>query len=259
MTQTQPFGDYAAAYDLLYADKDYAAEAAFVLDRAAALRGAPVASAIDFGCGSARHAMALAASGVAVAGVERSAGMIACARRNLARAKPEIAARVTVEAGDARDFRSDMRADLVTLLFHVMSYQTSDADVLAALATARAHAAPDGVVLFDYWHLPAVIADPPTVREREAEDETFRIRRRSVPSALGGGVVRIGFELDICTKATGATQRIDETHVMRAFTTAEIAAFCARAGLQVVHQAEFLTDRPADATAFGVYAACRPA
>ncbi len=259
MSMTQPFGDYAAAYDLLYADKDYAAEAAFVLDRARAVRGAPIASAIDFGCGSARHAMALAASGVTVTGVERSDGMIACANRNLERAAPDIGARVSIKFGDVRDFRSADRADLVTLLFHVMSYQTTDADVLAALATARAHVAPGGVVLFDFWHLPAVIADPPTVRERTVEDDTYAIRRRSVPHTAGDGVVRIDFQLDIRDKSSGATRRIDETHVMRAFSTAEIAAFCAQAGLQVVQQAEFVTDRPADATAFGVYAACRPA
>lgn len=256
---TQPFGDYAAAYDLLYADKDYAAEAAFVLDRARAVRGAPVASAIDFGCGSARHAMALAASGVDVTGIERSAGMIVCARRNLERAAPGIAARIAIESGDARNFHSPSRADLVTLLFHVMSYQTSNADVLATLATARAHVSSGGVVLFDYWHLPAVIADPPTVREREVEDDTFAIRRRSQPIPVGDGVVRIDFQIDIRNKRTGETRRIDETHVMRAFTTAEIADFCAQAGLQVVHQAEFCTDRPADETTFGVYAACVPA
>ncbi len=50
------FGEYAKYYDLLYADKDYAAETAFV--REIIRRLAPGArTLLELGCGSARHAL----------------------------------------------------------------------------------------------------------------------------------------------------------------------------------------------------------
>ena len=49
-----PFGEYAKYYDLLYADKDYAAESAFVGE--IIQRHAPGARLLlELGCGSARH------------------------------------------------------------------------------------------------------------------------------------------------------------------------------------------------------------
>ena len=54
-------GQYASNYDLFYADKDYAAEAAFVQD--VIHRHNPRAnSLLEFGCGSARHAVELVRS-----------------------------------------------------------------------------------------------------------------------------------------------------------------------------------------------------
>jgi SAM-dependent methyltransferase len=68
-------GQYASHYDLFYADKDYAAEAAFV--QAIIHRHSPRANSIfEFGCGSARHAVELIRSGFCVTGID-SAEMIA--------------------------------------------------------------------------------------------------------------------------------------------------------------------------------------
>jgi SAM-dependent methyltransferase len=66
------FGEsYAGYYDLFYANKDYAAEAAFV--REVIQRHKPNArSILDLGCGSARHAVEFARAGLTVTGVERS-------------------------------------------------------------------------------------------------------------------------------------------------------------------------------------------
>ena len=70
------FGEYAKYYDLLYADKDYAAETAFV--REIIRRLAPGArTLLELGCGSARHALELVRSDFTVTGVDLSAQMIA--------------------------------------------------------------------------------------------------------------------------------------------------------------------------------------
>ena len=55
----EPFIEYGAYYDLLYRDKDYAAEADYV---AGALRhdGASVTELLEFGSGTGRHAVQVA-------------------------------------------------------------------------------------------------------------------------------------------------------------------------------------------------------
>jgi SAM-dependent methyltransferase len=64
------FRQYSAYYDLLYAEKDYAAEADYV---AAALRRADpgVRRILELGSGTGRHGRLLSARGFEVEGVER--------------------------------------------------------------------------------------------------------------------------------------------------------------------------------------------
>ena len=69
------FDAYGKYYDLLYSDKDYEAEAKYVLDL---LRkeNPKQDSLLELGCGTGRHATLFAQSGLEVTGVERSERML---------------------------------------------------------------------------------------------------------------------------------------------------------------------------------------
>ncbi len=72
------FERYAAYYDLLYRDKDYAAEVDYVLHTLH--EAAPhIKAVLELGCGTGRHARLLASRGLGVVGVERSKSMAAAA------------------------------------------------------------------------------------------------------------------------------------------------------------------------------------
>src|SRR5437763_4854364 len=88
---------------------------------------------------------------------------------------------VSFELGDIRTLDLGRNFDAVISLFHVMSYQTTDADLLAALTTARRHLQSGGLFLFDFWHGPAVLFEEPSRREKRIEDERFRAVRRTTP------------------------------------------------------------------------------
>jgi len=76
------FGSYARYYDLLYRDKDYAAEAADALRRIRA--HSPQARRIlELGCGTGLHAIELARRGCQVTGIDISEPMLESARRRL--------------------------------------------------------------------------------------------------------------------------------------------------------------------------------
>src|ERR1043166_5798427 len=73
------FQEYSAYYDLLYRDKDYAAEAEYV---ARSIRSIlpDARSILEFGSGTGRHGPLLASMGFDVHGIERSPEMVAIAK-----------------------------------------------------------------------------------------------------------------------------------------------------------------------------------
>jgi SAM-dependent methyltransferase len=82
MAAPRNFARYALCYDLLYRDKDYAAEAGYVgrLIRSAT----PAArSVLEFGCGTGRHARLLCTMGFDVHGVDHSPEMVAIANASI--------------------------------------------------------------------------------------------------------------------------------------------------------------------------------
>lgn len=239
------FGLYAAYYDLLYRDKDYAAEAAFA---AGLLRGRrpDARTLLELGCGTGRHAALLAASGFEVTGVDRSEGMLAKARA----AGPDC----SFLCGDIRELNLGRRFDAVTSLFHVMSYQTTDEDVAAALATAAAHLRSGGLFLFDFWHGPAVLQTPPEARVKDMADERVSVHRRCEPEHdRERRVVHVRYSVDIAEQGGTRRETVRETHSMRYFFLPELEKFLADAGLEALENGEWMTGRAPGPETWSVY------
>ncbi|MFZ9681557.1 MAG: class I SAM-dependent DNA methyltransferase, partial [Bacteroidia bacterium] len=127
-----PFGLYGLYYDLLYHDKNYSLEAAYV---GALLRthGIPGSKLLEFGAGTGKHARALAQLGFEVTGIERSPSMISMSRQN---------GYHQIIEGDVRKSRVPGLFDGVISLFHVMSYQTEEDDLTAVFQNASGHLEP---------------------------------------------------------------------------------------------------------------------
>ena len=124
------FKDYAAYYDLLYAERDCAGEVAFVLDRLRAF--APAAQELlELGCGTGAHAFGLARAGLTVDGIDLSEDMLRVAEARRAALPAEQAARLSFAQGDLCQFERGRPYDAIVSLFHVMSYVTEEAAILA--------------------------------------------------------------------------------------------------------------------------------
>lgn len=236
------FAGYSRYYDLLYRDKDYAAEAGYVRDLLAA--HAPAAhSLLEIGCGTGVHAAELAALGYNVTGVDLSEGMLGAAgdRRNLLPA--ELSGLLSFEQGDARTVRLERRFDAVISLFHVMSYQTGNADLAAAFATAREHLLPGGVFIFDCWYGPAVLAQRPTVAVKRLADESTEVTRVAEPVMHEmENVVDVNYTVLVTDRATATTETLSETHRMRYLFVPEVELALATAGMTLVTVHEWMRD-----------------
>ena len=241
--------DYPKYYDLLYAGKDYAAEARYV--RGLIDRYRPGArSVLDLGCGTGRHALELARLGFAVTGVDLSEQMLRVAQSAVLEAGGELP--VEFFRGDLRTFRLDVAFDVVVALFHVMSYQTSDADLQRAFATVRSHLRPGGIFVFDCWYGPAVLSDPPAVRVKRLEDDRLKLLRIAEPETHHHAhTVDVHYRVVVTDKLAGKTEEFAETHRMRYLFVPEIDALAQSHGLIRAHSSAWLGERELGSDSWG--------
>ncbi len=231
------FGGYASCYDLLYGDKDYVGECDYVERLFEKFAASPVTSVLDIGCGTGRHARELARRGYDVCGIDRSPEMIACAGRGL-----DEKLQLRYEICDAATCRLGRLFDAAVSLFHVFSYQADDTSALSFLQSACAHVRQGGLLIFDFWHGPAVLSQRPQARVKRLESSGLKITRTAEPSLHEReSVVEVRYELIVENAGSGARETIRETHRMRYFFSHEIESLLARAGFRHVRSLEWLT------------------
>lgn len=238
------FGAYARYYDLLYRDKDYAGEAAYV--DSLIRRDAPgAATLLDLGCGTGAHAEQFVRLGYTVHGVDASAGMLEAAHARRARLDEVEQVRLSFAQGDARCYRCDRRFDVVTALFHVMSYQVTDEDLAAAFRTAASHLITGGLFIFDFWHGPGVLSDPPEVRQRSLEDADTEVRRIATPKHFPDrNLVEVGYKINVRDKCTHKSKILQESHSMRYLFAEEISSLSRGEGFEVAYFGGWMSDQP---------------
>lgn len=240
---SKTFDAYAAYYDLLYAAKDYAGEATWI--DALIRRHRPDAHhVLELGCGTGGHALHLARHGYAICGIDLSERMVEKASANamgagLGSFSPNFS------VGDLRTFRHSGTFDVVISLFHVMSYQITNADLQAAIATAKAHLSPGGIFIFDCWYGPGVLSDPPVTRVRRLESGGVSVIRIAEPEHKPNEN-RVDVNFQILVGRGDVTHQIRECHAMRYLFTPEVELLLSGGGLRLLSATKWLDASPLD-------------
>ena len=248
---TSVFADYARYYNLLYRDKDYAAEAEYVAGLIRKFH--PSARAIlELGSGTGIHATLLAEKGFTVHGIERSQEMLARSQA-LAEDRATGDGRLTFSPGDIREVRLNKHFDAVVALFHVISYQTTNVDVTAAFETARHHLNSGGIFIFDVWYGPAVLTERPAVRIKRMADGQSDITRLAEPLLHPNeNLVDVNYHVFVRDRTTQSTTELKETHTMRYFFKPEIERIAAQTGFQCLDVEEWLSGKAIGCETWGV-------
>lgn len=224
------FGSYSRYYDLLYRDKDYRGEAAYVDSLIKRHKQGPQ-RILDLGCGTGRHDVFLSRLGHELTGVDLSQEMLEVAKAEAQRFEGPGRA-PTFSQGDVRTLRLGKTFDVVVSLFHVMSYQTKNSDLLDALTTIKEHLQPGGLFVFDAWYGPAVLSDPPSVRVKRLENDEIAVTRLAEPVVhANDSLVDVNYHVFVKDKRSGAVEEIRETHTMRYLFLPEIKLACEKVGL----------------------------
>lgn len=223
------FSDYARYYDLIYRDKDYAGEAAYIHSLIHRFR--PGARTIlNLGCGSGRHDLILSDHGYHITGIDLSDEMLTLAKHNSVGREG-----VAYYPGDVRTIRLGKTFDVVVSLFHVLSYQTTNEDIVAAFKTAKSHLAAGSLFIFDCWYGPGVLSDRPVVRVKEREDDAIKVTRIATPETYpNDNTVNVNYHIFIRNKQTLTVDEIREQHRMRFLFLPEIRFMLDVAGFSVL-------------------------
>jgi len=235
------FEEYAKYYDLLYEDKDYSKEIRYVdslirsyIDKS---------DIIEFGCGSGIHAIELAKLGYSVYGIDISETMIKQANERLSSLPEPITSLLSFNLGDLVSFESKQKYNIAISLFHVISYMETDNDVANAFKTVSQSINNGGIFIFDYWHGPGVLSDPPKEVSRTVTKDDLVIKRDTKPLVKKErNIVNVNFDLSI-SRSDQKIDQVQECHVMRYFSEEELREFLDLNNFNIIFSKEWLTSK----------------
>lgn len=240
---TAVFDSYSAYYNLLYKDKNYPGEVAYI-DSLIKKYGDNITQILEFGSGTGIHGRLLGELGYQVTGIEMSAEMTM-------RATPSKG--FSIQQGDIRHVRLNKKFDAVLSLFHVMSYQVSNEDIKAAMTSAAVHLPPGGLFIFDVWYTPAVYTQRPEKRTKSFQDNACKVTRMATPSIFPNeNRVDVHYSVTAEQLQTQNKHTFDETHSMRHFSLPEIDVLAELCGFKRIHAEEFLTGALPSENTWGV-------
>ena len=245
------FKEYAQYYDLLYQDKDYESEARFI-SKLISIYSPDSKNILELGSGTGRHAELLAQSGLCVHGVERSAEMLAQCQSRYDTFSPELQAVLRFTQGDLRTCEIKRSFDTVISLFHVISYQTKNEDLVAAFRTARKHLGFGGVFIFDVWYGPAVLHTLPEVRIKRLESKTRKLIRIAEPKIhANDNVVDVNYQILMQEKGSSHWDCLSETHHMRYLFKPELELLLQFTGFRLLGSRKWLSSEKISCDTWG--------
>lgn len=231
------FNEYSFYYDQLYKDKDYQKESEYVKYKIFKYFGSKnQINLLELGIGSAKHAEYLVRDGFSITGIERSNTMIEIASGKKINNLDLINA-------DIVDFDLNKSFDAAISLFHVISYITTNKELIDCFTNVNKHLNLNGIFLFDFWYTPAVFFLKPEIRiKRLSENSDKEIIRISEPFInYQTNIIDVHFEVLFKNIMNSKLDVIKEIHKMRHFSIPELDFLCNQTGFEILEYEEFLT------------------
>lgn len=203
-TTTDSYLISAKYYDGAYGTFDLS-DARFYVDLAKEI-GGPV---LEIGCGTGRVLLPTARAGIEIHGLDKSRPMLDVLKEHTSRESAEVQKRITLHSGDMRDFCLGRTFPLVTIPFRPMQHMFTVADQFAALRSAAAHLARDGILALDVFY-PKFERLPQKIGEEQLEVEW---------SPASGTIIRRYYRKDALDKIN---QSLSLTFIFRTYRNEEL-------------------------------------
>lgn len=243
------FGDlYSQYYDLLYSDKDYQSEVNYV-DSLIKAHTKDAKTLLDMGCGTGKHAELFYNQGYTVHGIDLSKDMLKIAEQRRTGKEENL----TFSHSNITELNLDKTFDVIVSLFHVMSYQNSNQDLIKAFEVAKNHLNNDGIFIFDFWYGPAVLTDLPATRVKRLENAHIKVTRIAEPILHAQhNIVDVNYDVFMEDKQTKEVLEKKELHKMRYFFDTELEIICELNGWDIDAKHEWISNKNPDFSSWNV-------
>ena len=232
-------GRHAELYDLFYAEKPYAAEAAFVDQCLNTYSVGPANRLLEIACGTGTHAFHLEKPERTIVATDYSEAMLSRAKQKAA----EKHSRVEFQLQDMTDLAvSTEMFDSVICLFDAIGYVRTNEALAKTFHGVHKHLRPNGLFIFEFWHAAAMLRhyDPVRVRRWKTDQSlVLRISETTLDAAHQLSSVAYSiYELN----DDGTYSTLKETQVNRYFLLQEMAAWLSSTGFEPVKWFAGFTD-----------------
>ena len=236
----QTYKKYSQYYDMFYTDKNYKAEAEFIIRHLKRFSRKSL-SLLSLGCGTCTYELLMAKKGYKIAGIDISLGMLNMAAKKIKKAHLE--SKISIYHKDVRNFTFGEKFDSAFSMFNVVGYQTKNEEFEAMLKNVSDSLNPGGVFMFDCWHMPAVLKDKPVDKVKEVVDGKSRILRLT-KSKLNAeeNVIEINFKV-LELKNKRLLFETEETHYVRFWSIPELTYFLDKAGFSTLEVCNFMDEK----------------
>lgn len=224
-------GKYAEYYDIIYAQKDYAQEAAFVNEAFQRFGLSMPAGLLELACGTGRHALELERLGYQLLSTDYSNDLLNVAREKASKAGSHI----KFEWADMRELNLECQDfDGAICLFDSIGYVQSDEAVCDAFAGIKRHLVPQGLFIFEFWHAEAMRDhfDPTRVRRWELDSGSL-LRIAETQLHRDKDLAEVSYEL-LELRNDGSYERTTETQINRFFTVEKMKLLLESAGFEAL-------------------------
>lgn len=226
---------------MLYSDKNYSAEAKFV-DQIIKCYVPGAKNILEFGCGTGIHAEKLEGLGYIVHGIDISKEMIEYAKETHVDSIAFKQGTLSFEHCDIKKFITSNKYDLVVSLFHVMSYLTSNDELLSAFKTARNCLSEGGIFFFDCWYGPAVLNQKPSERMKKVEEKDIEVFRYAKPYMdYNNNTVKVEYRILGIDNKLATIEEFIEEHKVRYFFQPELELMSKLNGFTLISTGEWIT------------------
>lgn len=225
-----PYGQFARYYDVIYHDLvDYEGDVDFLEAVFRRFRRHPK-TILDIGCGTGNHDLPLARRGYAVTGIDQAEGMLRVARSKVSKVRGP---RPRFLRADMRNFRVDQTFDAAICMFGAIGYLTTTRDLLRCFRRVRAHLAPDGLFVFEFWQGSAAKPAPHRSWVHVVKPGLQIIRLDEASYDPRTGRLPIDFQFFVL-RGRQLIDRFQEQHVIQTHSVRAMRALLRRTGFDLL-------------------------
>jgi len=233
--------DYSKVYNIVYKEKKYSQEVNYILKILHNNKN-KIKDILDLGSGTGNHLIFFQKKKINILGVEKSQKMI-----NLAH--PDV--KNLILKSDIKRLNLKKRFDVVTSLFHVVSYFNQNHELELFFKTAHKHLKKNGLFFFDFWFTPAVEFLKPTKKIKYFRGNNFILKKTSIPKIIKKNIVKVNFVFSI--KFNDKKKKIfKEIHKVRHFSIEELTFFANKNGFDYINSYQMLTTTKPNKRSWGV-------